>query len=202
MATPPKPSQSPIDWVQIRQRVEAAGRAVAGEIAASPERIRQTLEERARLLARPVARPAAGDTLELITFALGNEVYALESRFVVAVFRLTDLSPLPGAEPPVSGVTAWRGGLLTILDLRGVLGLSQTALNDLSRVIVLGDDRPAFGILVDGLRDLMTLSASEVQSPTAGVAAARTYLRGITGEAVLVLEARALLGFAGPHSFR
>jgi purine-binding chemotaxis protein CheW len=162
--------------------------------------VRQTLEERARALARRVAQPPAGDILELITFSLGNEVYAIESRYVMAVFRLAELAPLPGAEPPVCGLTAWRGDLLTILDLRGVLGLSVTALDDLSRVIVLGESRAAFGILADGIQDLITLPISEVQSPTAGVAALRTYLRGITGEAVLVLEARELLRLAGPDS--
>ena len=161
--------------------------------ARSEEDIRAVLEQRARLLARPAAPPPSGDTLELITFTLANETYALESRYVLEVFRLADLSPLPGAEPPVRGVTGWRGGLLTILDLRPVLGLSVAALNDLSRVIVLGENRAAFGILADAVRDVVTLPASEVREPPEGVAAQRMYLRGITGEAVLVLEARALL---------
>jgi purine-binding chemotaxis protein CheW len=137
--------------------------------------------------------PPAGEALEVITFTLANETYALESRLVVAVFRLTDLSPLPGAEPPVCGVTAWRGELLTMLDLRPLLGLSSTTLNDLSRVIVLGEERPAFGVLADAVRELVILPASEVREPSEGTAAGREYLRGITGEAVLVLDARKLL---------
>jgi len=155
--------------------------------------VRALLEERARVLARPVASPLAGDALELMTFALANEVYAVESRYVAAVFQLIALSPLPGAEPPVFGVTAWRGELLTILDLRAALGLSVTTLNDLSRVIVLGEARPAFGVLVDAVRELVTLPASEVRDPPEGVAAKREYLRGVTAEAVLVLDAGVLL---------
>ncbi|MDP3910839.1 MAG: chemotaxis protein CheW [Gemmatimonadales bacterium] len=163
----------------------------------SPESRREVLEERARALARPAAAPLAGDMLEVLTFTLANETYAVESRYVVAVFRLTDLSPLPGAEPPVFGVTAWRGELLTILDLRAALGLSVTALNDLSRVIVLGEERPAFGILADAARELVTLAASDVRQPPARVAARREYLRGVTSEAVLVLEATKLLQLHG-----
>jgi purine-binding chemotaxis protein CheW len=159
--------------------------------------MRAVLEERARLLARPAAPPLAGDTLEVVTFALANETYAVESRYVLAVFRLTDLSPLPGAEPPVFGVTVWRGELLTILDLRAALGLSVTALNDLSRVIVLGEERPAFGILADAARELVTLPASDVREPPEGVAAKREYLRGVTPDAMLVLEATKLLQLHG-----
>jgi len=124
-------------------------------------------------------------------------VYAVESRYVAAVFHLVDLSLLPGAEPPVFGVTAWRGGLLTILDLRRVLGLSVTALNDLSRVIVLGEERPAFGILADAARELVTLPAAEVRDPPNGIAAKREYLRGLTADAVLVLDATKLLQLHG-----
>lgn len=193
MAARSRAPRGPVDWTEIRRRVEAAGRAVAGEQDASTQHIRAVLEERARLLARPAVPPLAGDTLEVITFALANETYAVESRYVLEVFRLAGLSLLPGAEPPVYGVTAWRGELLTILDLRPVLGLSVAALNDLSRVIVLGEERATFGILADAVRDLVTLPASEVREPPEGVAAQRTYLRGITGEAVLVLEARKLL---------
>lgn len=185
--------RGPVDWTAIRQRVEAAGRAVAGETTASPEQVRLLLEERARALARPAVQLSPGEMLELITFALADEVYAIESRYVHAVFLLADLSPLPGAEPPVLGVTTWRGGLLTILDLRRVLGLSVATLNALSRVIVVGQHRPAFGILADAAQDLVTLQASEVQALHDAVAARRQYLRGVTADAVLLLDAEQLL---------
>lgn len=197
MAGRPKAPPRAVDWTEIRRRVEAAGRALAGGAGASPEQARQVLEERARALARPAAPPPTGDTLELMTFALANEVYAVESRYVAAVFRLTDLSPLPGAKSPVFGVTAWRGELLTILDLRAALGLSLAALNDLSRVIVLGKDRPAFGILADAARELVTLPAREVRDPPDWVAAQQEFLRGVTADAVLVLDAVKLLQVHG-----
>ena len=193
MAARRKASRGPVDWAEIQQRMETAGRALAGATDTSTEGVRELLEERARALARPAAPPPAGDTLELITFALADEVYAVESRYVLAVFRLADLSLLPGAEPPVFGVTTWRGGLLTILDLRAALGLSVTVLNDLSRVIVLGEERPAFGILADAVRELVSLPASAVREPPEGVATKREYLRGVTSDAVLVLDAGALL---------
>lgn len=155
------------------------------------------MAERARRLARLPTPPQVGEMLEAITFSLANEIYAIETRYVLEVFRLRDLAPLPGAESSVCGVTAWRGELLTVLDLRGMLGLSIAALNDLSRVIVLSGNQTTFGILADAVRDLVTLSAAAVREPSDGVAAHRTYLRGITGDALLVLDANALLTLAG-----
>jgi purine-binding chemotaxis protein CheW len=182
-----------VDWAEVRSRLEAVGRTLSGATSTAPEQVRAVLEERARALARPLRTPAPIDDLEAITFALANERYAIESRYVFEVFRLEDLSPLPGAKPPVFGVTAWRGELLTILDLRTVLGLRVTALNDLSRVLVLGTDRPAFGILADAVHDVVRLSGSEVRQPPEGVAANREYLRGVTTNAVLVLDAEQVL---------
>jgi purine-binding chemotaxis protein CheW len=181
------------DWADIRQRIEAAGRAVAGSGDWSEERARAVLEDRARALARPVTSPAPADELELITFTLANEVYALESRYVLAVFRLEDVAPLPGAAAPVLGLTAWRGDLLTVLDLRPALGLPATALDDLGRVIAVGEERAAFGVLADAVQELVRIPASEVREPPEGVAARRDYLRGVTHGAMLVLDGDRLL---------
>lgn len=189
--------RGPIDWGEIRQRMEVADRALAGATDRDPESVRELLEERARSLARPAAQIPASETLDVVTFVLANEVYAVESRYVTAVFELIDLSPLPGAEPPVFGVTAWRGELLTILDLRQVLGLSVAALSDLSRVMVLGEDRARFGVLADAVRELVTLPATQVREPPEGLAAKREYLRGVTADAVLVLDAGALIRLYG-----
>jgi len=188
-----------VDWAEIGRRLDAAGRAAAEPGVASPERIRQVLEERARVLARPITRPAPGDVIQVITFALANEIYAIESHYVFEVFRLDQLAPLPGATPPVFGVTVRRGELLTILDLRTVLGLPVAALNDLSRVLVVGGDQPTAGVLADSVLELVTLPTQSIQLPREGLAAKREYLRGITPGAILVLDGQQLLRFTEPE---
>lgn len=162
-----------------------------------PEDERELLERRARELARPLRPPSWGTALELITFALGSERYAIESEYVRHVFRLAEVSRLPGAQPPVFGVTAWRGSLLTLLDLRAPLGTAATGLGELSRVLVLGRERAVFGVLADAVEDLVTLPESAVRSPAEGVAARRQYVRGITEDAVIVLDAAELLRIHG-----
>ncbi len=196
MTQQPTAQHAAVDWTAARGRIEAAGRAIAGEAELAPERARMVLEERARALARPPLAPPT-DTIELVTFRLANELYALESRYVVAVFPLSQLAALPGAKPPVFGVTAWRGELLTVLDIRPVLGVGSAALSDLCRVIVLGQTKVAFGVLVDAVQDLVSLPLSDIREPPAGVAAARQYLRGITSQALLVLDAGHLLDLHG-----
>lgn len=180
-----------IDWAEVRRRVEAS--VLTPDAAANPAAVRAVLEERARALARPPDGGVAGERLEVVRFVLANERYAMPSRYVFEVFRLRELVPLPGARAPTYGLTAWRGDLLTIVDLRPVLGLPVGALNDLSRVIVVGADHPAFGILADAVLDLVSIDAADVREPTDGAAAERDYVRGMTSEAVLVLDGERIL---------
>lgn len=192
--------QAPMDWADIRRRVDAVGLELTAGRAASPEASRALLDERARALARPVDVAPDGERLELVSFTLANETYAIESRYVVQVFRLQELAPLPGAAAPVFGVTAWRGDLLTILDLRPLLGLSVTALNELTRVIVLGAGRPEFGVLADAVLELLSVPAAELGEPSVGNGRKGEYLRGITNSAVLVLDGSRLLSLTAPES--
>lgn len=182
-----------LDWDEIRRRVEDAGRAISGRESPSAEQVRELLEERARTLARPLAPDSTEEMVEVITFTVSGEAYAIESRYVVEIFRLEHLAVLPGAEPPLMGVTAWRGELLTVLDLRRMTGGPAHALSDLDRVIVLGEDAPAFGILADAVEDVTMLAASGIHPPPEGVAAKREFVCGVTREALLVLEAGELI---------
>jgi purine-binding chemotaxis protein CheW len=193
MTVPRHFQSSSIDWAEVRRRVEVAGRAAGSRGEISPERAREILEQRARELAA-VAAPERGDAaLEVMTFGVADQTYAIETRCVVEVFRLGDLALLPGAQPPTVGLTGWRGRLLTILDLRRILGLSAAAPNGPGYVIVLGAERPAFGILADTLEAIVTLAASDVRSPHDGIAVNRTYICGVAGDALPLLDARALL---------
>lgn len=181
-----------VDWVATRERIEAAGRSIAGEAEITPERARLILEERARSLARP-ALPPLTNSLELVTFGLASERCGVESRYVVGVFPLLQLAALPGAQAPVFGVTVWRGELLTVLDIRPLLGATVGALNDLSRIIALGQTQAAFGVVVDAVEGLVRLPQAEVvPAPTSGTAA-REYVRGVTNQALLVLDGERLL---------
>lgn len=187
------PVHRAVDWADLRRRVEEAGRALAAGPALSPGKARQLLDQRAAALARPPAEPQRKGGLEALTFSLGEEVYALESRYVLEVFRPADMARLPGAEAPVFGVTAWRGELLLVLDLRPVLGVRAEPMAGPKLVVALGDERPAFGLVADGARGIVRLEVGDIRPLPSGSGVAREYLRGMTGGAALVLDAHALL---------
>jgi purine-binding chemotaxis protein CheW len=154
---------------------------------------RGVLESRARALAVPIDAHATVDAIEVVCVQIAKQRYALEAAQVREVFRLADLAQLPGAQPPVFGVTVWRGDLLLLLDLRRALGLSSTALNDLRHVVVLGGRTTPVAILVDEVEGMQTIRATDVRPTTGRNGAAREFVRGVTSEALIVLETNALL---------
>ena len=156
-----------------------------------PER-RAILEERARSLARRQDAGAQPFGADMLTFSLGRERFAIGSRYVFAVFPLNDLVPLPGATPPVVGLTPWRGDVLTVLDLRRLVGAPPTALDDLSRVIVIGDAHPEFGVLADTLGEIRPIDASTLHAPPESRGDPHV-LSGLTRDAIHVIDATALL---------
>lgn len=150
------------------------------------------MERRTRELARAVETVVRAAGLLVLQFSLGGERLAIEARWLLGVSKVTLLAGLPGAEPPVRGVTVWRGELLTVLDIRPNLGISTAALSDLTRILVLGERRARFGLLVDSVTDVIDLSAAELLPVPAG-SRARDFLIGVTADAGLVLDGQRLL---------
>jgi purine-binding chemotaxis protein CheW len=155
----------------------------------------EILEARARRLSRRVAGEDSGEFgVEMLGFTVGRERYAIESRFVFAVVQLADLVPLPGALPPVVGLTRWRGDVLTALDLRRVVGGLPSALDDLGRVIVIGHSAPEFGVLADIIDGLMSIDPSALHPlPSSRQLEIPGLLTGVTSDAVHVLDAAVLI---------
>ncbi len=160
------------------------------------DRVRGVLRERARALARPMAAPPAEDALELLSFMLRGESCALESRFVHAVFRLGELTPLPGARAPVAGVTGWRGGVLTLFDVGTLLGHGGGGAEAPRHVLVLGRQRPVCGLLAGEPGAVLTLERQRLLPPRESPARAGEIVRGVTADGVVVLDAERLLALA------
>ena len=159
----------------------------------SEHEIEFVLEQRARKLARPLNPPKSLDNLEVVVFQLGAEQYAVEAKSIREVFRLQVRSALPGAPAPIAGITAHRGELLTLLDLRSTLGLPSAALNDLGRVMLLEEEGTRVGLLVDRVDRMDTIERRELRAAAPTGPAPRELLLGTTDDALVVLDTEGLL---------
>jgi purine-binding chemotaxis protein CheW len=184
-----------IDWQDLRARL---GRAQAGLAAAeqlSAEQAKAVMDERARALAQvPERAPDTKEILEVLTARLANERIAIETRFVREVYRPGEITPVPGSPPFLAGVTNLRGEVLAVMDLREFFGLPAAETAERPQTVVVGLDRPEFGLIVDEIYEVAKLRIAEVLEPPGSIAGlSRDCLRGVTADALLVLDGHMLL---------
>ena len=179
----------------IRDRLARAATLIGEEPRPTPEQARAVLEERARALARvPVQPPPTSLVLDVVTFSLANEDYAIELGYVHKIVPLIELTPVPGAPDFIVGVINLRGEILPIVDLHRLYGMARTGWTGQSWVIVLGGERDEFALLADKIHEVITLRTDQVldwQGSATGVG--RQFVRGVTEGALIVLDGAALL---------
>jgi purine-binding chemotaxis protein CheW len=161
----------------------------------APGRVSDILRARARKLARPLGRrEAGGNNLEIVEFGLAKELYAVEHTYVRDVLRLENLTPLPCTPHFVRGIINVRGQILPVIDIKRFFDLPDVGITDLHRVIVVQFNRTEMGILADTVTAVRSIPRASVQAslPTlTGIRAA--YLRGVTDDHVVILDASKIL---------
>ncbi len=156
---------------------------------------RQVLKARARALARePKIEAEPEGQVEVLEFVLASERYGLETAYVREVQHLKELTPLPCTPPFILGIINVRGQILAVIDLKKFFNLPDQGLSDLNKVIILRQGRLEAGILADAVSGVRSVSISEVQAPPPTLEGLSPgYLKGITREALVVLDARKIL---------
>lgn len=192
----PHKTSGKFDWDAAKARLAWVAKTLEEVHQLSPERAKQVLDERARKLAQvPPEEPESDEVLEAVTFSLAGERFAVETRYVLEVLRSFDCTVIPGAPEFLSGVTNRRGEVLAVMDLCGFFNLKGNATGDQRPwVIVLGVDRAEFGILAHAVNEVTLLRVDQIHPPPGSVAGiARDYLRGVTSDALIVLDGGVLL---------
>lgn len=157
---------------------------------------RRLLRERAvRLARRAVDVTPVAITGELLAFRLGQEVYALDTRWVREVVPLAALTPVPMTPAYVIGLLHVRGEIYSVLDVQRLFGLPERGLSNRNKAVLLGDGRMAFGLLADEMVGVFRPAAAPAPPPD-GLAAFQggaAWLLGVLPDGTVVLDAAALL---------
>lgn len=185
----------PIDWETVKKRLAGSAEALKNEFAPTAEQRRQILRARAQKLAAEVpAVSAPGAEIEVLEFVLAQEHYALETALVREVYPLKELTPLPGTPRFVLGIANVRGRIMSVIDIKKFFDLPEKGLTDLNKIIILQDEAMEFGVLADAIVGARWLALADLQPTLPTLTGIRSdYLKGITGQRLVVLDAKKLL---------
>lgn len=103
--------------------------------------------------------------IELLTFRIAKQEYALDIMSVREIRGWTHATPLPHAPRYMKGVINLRGTVLPVMDLSVRLGLAKQKQNERNVIIVVKLEDTMTGLLVDAVSDIVALSPDDLQPP-------------------------------------
>ena len=143
--------------------------------------------------AEPSAPPqvaAAKQANEFLTFTLGNEEYGVEILKVQEIRSYETPTTIANAPDFLKGVVNLRGVIVPIVDMRIKFGLGSAEYNQFTVVIILNVAQRVVGMVVDGVSDVLTLSAEQIRpAPEFGSSLDTQYIIGLgtVDERMLIL---------------
>ena len=102
---------------------------------------------------------------QLATFYVGDLLLGLDIDKVQEINRRLDLTRVPHSPDSVRGVINLRGEVVTVIDLRTVLGMPATVVSETTRNLVVNNDGELVGLCVDQIADIITLPNEAITTP-------------------------------------
>lgn len=145
---------------------------------------------------------AAASSKQVLTFTLGDETYGVDILRVQEIRGWSPVTRIPQAQSHLLGVLNLRGSIVPIVDLRMRFELPRADYTPLTVIIVLSVESPQgrrdFGLVVDGVSDVVDVALAEVkQAPDLGRQANTEFIAGlaaVSGRMVMLLDIDRLIG--------
>ena len=130
--------------------------------------------------------------LQLVSFQLGNEIFAIDILGVQEIIRLAEITHVPNAPHYVEGVVNLRGKVIPIINLRARFGLSATEPTKETRIVVVEVAHVILGFIVDSVEEVLRLPEEciEPMPPTGrgGVDECHRGVGRVNGRLVMLLD--------------
>ena len=148
---------------------------------------------------------------EFLVFTLGDEEYGIDILKVQEIRGYDQVTRIANTPDFIKGVTNLRGVIVPIVDLRVKFSQGDVEYDDNTVVIVLNLGQRVVGIVVDGVSDVLSLTAEQIRpAPEFAVTLSPEYLTGLgaLGDRMLILvniekllnsDEMALLDVAASH---
>ena len=145
--------------------------------------------------------PSAGgltDILQLVTFRLGNEEYAVDILKVQEINRMKEITRVPNTPAYVEGVINLRGKVIPVVNLRSKFSLDERDNDTQSRIMIMDIQGITMGLVVDGVSEVLRIPANIVE-PTPPMAAniSTEFIKGIAkleDRLIILLDMDMLVG--------
>ncbi|MDD4944080.1 MAG: chemotaxis protein CheW [Rhodoferax sp.] len=155
----------------------------------------QALTAASSLLASSDRQPQ-DETLQYLTFSLGDEVFAMDIRSVREIIQHGAMTVVPLMPEFVRGIINLRGAVVPVIDLQSRFGRPKAEFGKKTCVIIFDvgpeGDKVELGLLVDAVSEVIDIAASAIEPPPQfGATIQREFMRGlgkVGDEFIVILE--------------
>lgn len=124
------------------------------------------------------------DYLQVFTFSLAEEDYALEVSNVQEVLEVQDITKVPRMPRYMLGVLNLRGNVVPVIDLKHRLGMGEVERTPDSCIVIVEitvrEEKVKVGALVDSVREVTNIPNSQIEPPPRlGTRLDTEFIRGI-----------------------
>ncbi len=108
-----------------------------------------------------------GDEKQYIVVRLGSEQYGIDIQYVDNIVRKQRITRVPKAQHYFKGVINLRGEVIPVMSLRLKFNLEPDEYTNNTRIIIIKlEQHSAIGIIVDEVKEVVTLSEDLIDRPT------------------------------------
>ena len=108
------------------------------------------------------------ETKQYIVVQIGNEKYGIDINYIDNIVRMSKITRVPKVQSYFKGVMNLRGEIVPVMSIRKKMGLPEDVITDASRIIIIKlEEKGSIGIIVDEVREVITLNMAEVEKTTA-----------------------------------
>ena len=127
---------------------------------------------------------STGSATQLLTFTLGEEVFALDIARVREVMDYTTVTKVPRTPEYMSGVINLRGVVVPVVDMRRKFGMSPTEKTVNTCVIivelVLEGETVVVGAMADSVCEVIDLESAQIEpAPRIGTSLNTEFIKGM-----------------------
>jgi purine-binding chemotaxis protein CheW len=138
--------------------------------------------------------------LQLVTFTLGSEEYAVDILKVQEINRMKEITRVPNSPIYVEGVINLRGKVIPVVNLRKKFGLVDKDNDEQSRIMIMDIQGITMGLVVDAVSEVLRVPDNIVE-PTPPMASniSTEFIKGIAkleDRLIILLDMDRLLGRA------
>ena len=122
----------------------------------------------------------SGQTMQVVSFALGSEEYGVDIAQVKEINRMVSITHVPRAPHFMEGVINLRGQLIPIIDLRTSFGMPRAEHSKATRIVVTEVGTKRVGMVVDSVSEVLRIPIENIEDAPDMISGVDTeYIRGV-----------------------